>query len=78
MLGYTPAELHAHLTPMLKKGMTWGNYGKIWHVDHKRPVASFNFEVEDVESVIRECWSLSNLQPLLVPENLAKGMRYAA
>jgi hypothetical protein len=76
--GYSPDELRDHLTPMLKPGMTWANYGRVWHVDHKRPVASFNFAVADPLPVIRECWALTNLQPLFAPENIAKGARYAA
>jgi hypothetical protein len=76
--GYSPDELRDHLTPMLKPGMTWENYGRVWHVDHKRPVASFDFTVADPLPVIRQCWALDNLQPLFAPENIAKGARYAA
>jgi hypothetical protein len=76
MLGYTPQELREHLTRLLKPGMTWENYGLYWQIDHIRPVASFNFDVENIEDVIRECWALKNLQPLWALENSAKGVRY--
>jgi hypothetical protein len=76
MLGYTPQELTEHLTQLLKPGMTWEYYGCFWQIDHVRPVASFNFDVENVEDVIRECWELKNLQPLWALENSAKGVRY--
>jgi hypothetical protein len=51
--------------------MTWENYGK-WHIDHKRPIASFNFtSYEDPE--FKECWALNNLQPMWAKENMSKG-----
>jgi hypothetical protein len=53
--------------------MNWELYmqGKI-HIDHKRPIASFNFNsYKDKE--FKECWALNNLQPLWAEENLSKG-----
>lgn len=73
LLGYTADELIAHLTLMLKPGMTWANYGDAWEIDHKRPVASF--DLSDPAQV-RECWALSNLQPMLGPDNRAKGAKW--
>lgn len=74
LLGYTPEELMASLEAKFKPGMSWENHGA-WHVDHKRPIASYNFSsVDDHE--FKECWSLENLQPLWAKENLSKGARY--
>lgn len=74
LLGYTIEELMSHLEKQFTEGMTWDNYGE-WHVDHIRPMTSFNFEsVDDPE--FKECWSLNNLQPLWEPDNLSKGPRY--
>jgi hypothetical protein len=53
--------------------MTWDNYGE-WHVDHKIPMNSFQFESTD-DIGFKECWKLSNLQPLWGPENLSKGTK---
>jgi hypothetical protein len=76
MLGYTPQQLHNHITALLKPGMTWDNYGHAWHVDYKKPVAAFRFDGNDPTEVVRRCWALNNLQPLRVSENLAKGSVY--
>ncbi len=64
-------DLIAHLESLFQPSMTWENYGK-WHIDHKRPIASFNFtSYEDPE--FKECWALNNLQPMWAKENMSKG-----
>jgi hypothetical protein len=73
LLGYTLEELMNHLEKQFTEGMTWDNYGE-WHVDHKIPMSSFNFETtEDRE--FKLCWCLDNLQPLWGPDNLSKGTK---
>lgn len=42
------------------------------HIDHVRPLASF--DLEDPDQVL-EVWALPNLQPLWAADNLAKGSR---
>ena len=62
----------AHLEKQFKEGMTWNNYGYYgWHIDHIRPVSSFNFNSYD-DPEFKECWALSNLQPLWGKENISK------
>lgn len=73
LLGYTLEELMTHLEKQFTKGMTWNNYGE-WHVDHKIPMNSFNFESTD-DIGFKECWKLSNLQPLWGLDNLSKGSK---
>jgi actin-related protein len=75
IVGYKVEDLTQHLEAQFTEGMSWANYGE-WHVDHIRPVASFNFNVADYLAVVKECWALSNLQPLWAIENLMKGARY--
>lgn len=72
ILGYTPNELIDHITPLLKDGMTWSNYGQ-WHVDHIKPVSLFFKEGITDPSLIN---ALANLQPLWANDNMAKGCRY--
>lgn len=73
LLGYTLEELMNHLEALFTEGMTWDNYGE-WHVDHKIPMTSFNFEsTEDRE--FKLCWCLDNLQPLWGEDNLIKGSK---
>jgi hypothetical protein len=73
ILRYTPEELISHLENLFTDGMTWENYGE-WHVDHKTPISSFNFESIDDDSFM-ECWSLENLQPMWGKENIVKGSK---
>ncbi len=73
-LGYTIEELIIHLEKQFKIGMTWDNYGE-WHVDHKIPMARFNFTTTD-DNEFKLCWALENLQPLWEFDNLSKGARY--
>jgi len=74
LLGYTIEELMRHLEKRFSEGMTWENYGE-WHVDHIRPMASFNFTSPEDEE-FKACWSLDNLQPLWWLDTLSKGLRY--
>jgi hypothetical protein len=71
ILKYSPEELISHLEKQFTDGMTWENYGE-WHVDHRMPISSFNFESIDDDSFIK-CWSLDNLQPMWGKENIVKG-----
>jgi hypothetical protein len=74
LVGYTVDQLKTHLEKLFKPGMTWENYGTAWHIDHKTPVAVFNFEKpEDID--FRICWSIKNLQPLEASINMSKGAR---
>lgn len=70
-LGYDKHELAAHLESKFIEGMSWNNMDK-WHIDHIRPVASFNFDSTDHPD-FKKCWSLNNLQPLWAEDNLSKG-----
>jgi len=70
ILKYSPDELITHLEEKFIGEMSWDNYG-IWHVDHIRPISSFNIQEIGDKSFI-ECWSLNNLQPLWGDENIRK------
>lgn len=62
-----------HLESLFTNGMSWQNYGE-WHVDHKIPISSFDFESIECEE-FKKCWSLNNLQPLWGIDNLSKGSK---
>lgn len=72
---FSISDLMKHLESQFRDGMTWENYGPYWHIDHIKPVSHFNFNSKD-DLEFKECWSLSNLQPLLRHENLSKGARF--
>jgi len=72
LVNYTIDDLKRHLEKQFESGMTWENYGSHWQIDHKIPVAVFNFETpEDID--FHRCWSLKNLQPLESIQNASKG-----
>ena len=73
-LGCTIPELIVWLERQFQPGMRWENYGD-WHIDHRRPLASF--DLADRAQVLVAChWT--NLQPLWAVDNLRKGARHAA
>ena len=73
-MGYTGKELYKHIESLFTDGMSWDNMGD-WHIDHIRPVASFNFTTTECED-FKKCWALENLQPLWAKDNLSKGSKW--
>lgn len=73
-LGCLMKELIVYLENQFQEGMTWDNWGMCgWHVDHIKPLASFDLS-DPVQ--LREACHYTNLQPLWAKDNLAKGDRY--
>lgn len=68
-LGCSIAELKIYLESNFQPGMTWNNYGQ-WHVDHIRPLSSF--DLTNPTQLNAAC-HYSNLQPLWAKDNLSKG-----
>ena len=68
-LGCSIAELKAWLEAKFEPGMTWENYGPVWHIDHKLPLAGF--DLTDPEQ-FRQAVHYTNLQPLFADENRTK------
>jgi hypothetical protein len=73
LAGCTREELMLHLQKQFKLGMSWNNYGPVWHVDHLKPCVKF--DLTDPEQQ-KACFHYTNLQPLFGPENIKKGARY--
>lgn len=72
-LGCTIPELMAHLERRFLPGMTWANWSRHgWHIDHIKPLASF--DLTDREQFLAAC-HYTNLQPLWAVDNLRKGDR---
>src|SRR5208283_2328184 len=68
-LGCSVEFLKQHLEQQFKVGMTWENYGKVWHIDHIEPLCSF--DLEDREQLLIAC-HYTNLRPLFKEDNLKK------
>ena len=74
LVGYTVDQLKQHLEKQFRPGMTWGNHGPCWHIDHIIPIDAFNFTCpEDLD--FKRCWALKNLQPLGKIENIRKSAK---
>ena len=58
-----------HIESQFTPQMTWDNHGKVWHIDHIRPLCSFDLTNEND---IKEATKRSNLRPMLVEEHLKK------
>jgi hypothetical protein len=77
LVGFTLEQLRAHLASLFLPGMTWENYGRVWHVDHIIPLSRLNIRTPE-DPDFRRGWALSNLQPMFSGENIAKGNRLSA
>lgn len=71
LIGCPVESWRSYLESLFRPGMTWENYGSVWHIDHKRPCAKF--DLSDPEQQ-KACFHWSNTQPLFAWENLQKGV----
>ena len=75
LVSYTIQDLIQHLEKQFDENMSWQNYGKYWHIDHRKPKSLFNYDKsEDLE--FQKCWGLGNLQPMEKIENIRKSNYY--
>ncbi len=72
LIGCARADLVRHIESLFKPGMSWSNRSA-WHIDHIRPVSSF--DMMDLEEQ-KKCFHYSNLQPLWVHENCSKHAKF--
>ena len=70
LLGYSTAELKAHIERQFLPGMGWHNTDE-WHLDHIVPLSSFAITGPD-DPELRVAWGLPNLRPLWAKDNLRK------
>ena len=76
LLGCSLEEWEIYLENKFTDGMNWDNYGKDvdnWQIDHIKPCASFNLELEEEQ---KACFHYSNTQPLWQPDNASKGCKF--
>lgn len=72
LLGCPMDLFRLHLQSNFRDGMAWNNHGSHWHIDHVKPCDSFDLSKPAQQAI---CFHYSNMQPLLVVENLRKGAR---
>ena len=73
-LDFTVEEFRQSFESLFTDGMSWDNMG-VWHIDHIRPIASFNYTTTECED-FKKCWALNNLQPLWALDNQKKGDKW--
>ena len=72
LLGCSYETLIKWLESNFVEGMTWSNYGDVWHIDHTTPCSVFDFTIEENA---KACFNWSNLYPLFGEENLEKSCK---
>jgi hypothetical protein len=72
-IGCNSEELKKYLESKFLSGMTWDNHGLYgWHIDHVKPLSSFDLTNE--KEFFQAC-HYTNLQPLWAKDNLQKGSK---
>jgi hypothetical protein len=69
LLGCSIENLKCRLESFWEIGMTWENYGRVWHMDHTIPCAFWKLD-NSVESKL--CWNFRNIQPMWAFTNKSK------
>jgi len=69
LLGCSIDQFKIYMQNMFEPGMTWENYGAVWHIDHIIPCSFFNMSYPEHQIA---CFNWQNLQPMFGEENLHK------
>lgn len=72
LVGCSALHFIRHIEKHWKPGMTWSNYGKVWQIDHTKPVCSFDL---NKPSHRKRCFHWSNQRPLFVDEHHIKSAK---
>jgi len=73
-LGCTVDELKIYLESKFQKGMSWDNWTTDgWHIDHIRPLSSFDLTIKEQ---LLQAVHYTNLQPLWAKDNFSKKDKY--
>jgi hypothetical protein len=68
-VGCNLQDLQNHLQSTFKEGMSWGNYGKEWHIDQIIPCSAWKLSNENE---LKMCFHYTNLQALWASDNIYK------
>ena len=68
-LGISIEAFKMYLAEQFEDGMTWENYGTLWHIDHIEPLRCFDLTNRDQ---FLEAANWMNLRPLWAIDNLKK------
>jgi hypothetical protein len=73
LFGIDYQGLRKHIEGTFKGSMHWLNRGKVWHLDHIKPLVSFDLTQK---SELLKAIHYTNLQALTIEENIAKSDHY--
>ena len=74
LIGAEVDDIKNYLEAQFVEGMSWNNWTKDgWHLDHRRPCATFDLSDKQQQKV---CFNWRNLQPLWGTENTTKRDKY--
>ena len=72
LIGCDRHTLRRHISRQFQPGMTFENYGPVWHLDHISPCKLYNlFDLQDRLA----CFHYTNLQPMFSRENKRKSAK---
>jgi len=72
LLGCSIQQYKEHLEKSFEPGMSWENHGTEWHIDHIKPIASFDLQDEEQQKL---AFNFKNTQALWKADNLSKGSK---
>ncbi len=62
-----------YLESQFKPEMNWGNYGKVWEIDHIVPCSKFDLTKLEEQ---QKCFHYKNTQPLFITTEIAESFGY--
>ena len=72
LLGCSVTDYKKYLENTFEDGMSWKNYGVEWHIDHIKPLASFDLTDAEQQKL---AFNFKNTQALWKADNLSKGAK---
>jgi hypothetical protein len=72
-LGCDFIQYKTYLESLFYPEMTWDNWGKIWEIDHIKPISKFNLTIE---KNIFKAFNYQNTQPLFKTTKIAESLGY--
>lgn len=69
LIGADVEFVRIYLESQFTNEMTWDNHGAVWHIDHIKPICSFDLTILEEQ---KKCFHYTNLRPLLAKDNLKK------
>lgn len=68
-LGCSIAFFKSYIEQFFEPGWSWDDIGGAWHLDHVRPIASFDLRDS---SQMQQCFHYSNFRPMEAAKNIRK------